>query len=314
VIDDFHPTRTGSYEQSDMLKTMQLIMRAFGDGTARASLSPSRKLKPAKPPRGIGMITAEFSPNISESGLARIIEIKIKPDDINMNELSVWQEKAKQNELSNAMKKYILWLENCLENDSEFINNLAKSFEEHRKDFRDELDNRQIKYHDRIPEACAFLLTSFYYFTKFLTTENFEVESLKINFYEILLSLAENQSESLVSSSQGELFSQNISAMIESEIVIIPSKESFISLQNDCIGFQDEDFYYLNMESTMKLLRKFCQEQGEEMPLEKKQLLRQLEEDEILIKGEKARTHSVKVGNGKNIRVAILRKDKFKMP
>ncbi len=95
VIDDFHPTNAG-YEETSMLKTMQLIMRAFGDGTARASLNQKREFKEAKPPRGIGLITAEYSPNISESGVARSIEIDIKPNDVNMNLLTEWQANAEK--------------------------------------------------------------------------------------------------------------------------------------------------------------------------------------------------------------------------
>lgn len=311
VIDDFHPTRNGSYEQADMIKTMQLVMRAFGDSTGRASLTQTRQLKSAKPPRGIGMITAEFSPNISESGFARMIEVKIKPTDIDMDKLTEWQERAKQNELSSAMKKYVLWLESCLENDPDFIDQLSDHFEECRKKLRHQLDAAQMKYHDRTPEACAFLCTSFYYFTIFLETENFEVESLRVKMDELLFDLAQKQSLNLVETSASETFTNTIATMIENELAFVPSKEKFINLQNDCIGFQDADFYYFNMASTMKLYRKFCLEQGEELPLEKKHLLRQLEEDEVLVPAEKVRTHSVKVSNGKNIRVAILRKQKF---
>ena len=116
VIDDFHPT-TGGYEETSMLKTFQLIMRAFGDGTARASLNQRRELKEAKPPRGIGMVTAEYPPSISESGIARCLEINITPTDVNMELLSSWQERAKIGDLGCSMKSYILWLESLLDSE-----------------------------------------------------------------------------------------------------------------------------------------------------------------------------------------------------
>ncbi len=74
VIDDFHPS-AGGYEEVSMMKNYQLVMRAFGDNTARASLTQSRELRDAKPPRGIGIITAEFIPTVSESGLARSLQV-----------------------------------------------------------------------------------------------------------------------------------------------------------------------------------------------------------------------------------------------
>ncbi len=318
VIDDFHPTN-GGYEESAMLKTMQLIMRAFGDGTARASLNQKRELKEAKPPRGIGLITAEYPPNISESGIARSVAVNISPTDIDIDKLTEWQLKAEQEYLSTSMKSYILWLEsqlNTSEKQEKFVSELKILFEVFREMVRDRLKQANISFHDRTPEGVTFLLVAFEYFTNFLCDKNIidysENKNLSEEMFEICIELCTNQSESLKTVSISEKFIENILLMIENEDVFIIPKESFNCVQNGCTGFYDEDFFYLNMTATIKSLRKFCLEQGEPMPPSVNILLKHLDEDGILIlNSTNGRTHSIKLSNGKNIRVAKLKREKF---
>ena len=289
VIDDFHPT-TGGYEETAMLKTFQLIMRAFGDGTARVSLNQRRELKESKPPRGIGMVTAEYSPSISESGIARCLEINVSPTDVNMDLLSSWQERARLGGLGCSMKSYILWLESLIdteEKQKKFVAELKIVFETMREMMRDKLLSSKIKFHDRVPEACAYLLTAFEYFTMFLLEKEIinqdEVNILCNEIFEITVSIAETQSKAVQSISVAEQFVQMVSTMISNEIVCVPKKQNYFSNTNECIGFQDDDFYYLNMTITLKLVRKFCLEQGEMMPPKLNPLLQQLDEDEYWI-------------------------------
>ena len=290
VIDDFHPT-TGGYEETSMLKTFQLIMRAFGDGTARASLNQRRELKESKPPRGIGMVTAEYSPNISESGIARCLEINIKPTDVNMDLISTWQERARLGDLGCSMKSYILWLENLLDTEEKqikFVEELKIVFETMREMMRDKLLSSKIKFHDRVPDACAYLLTAFEYFTMFLLEKEIinqaEINILCNELFEIAVSIAEIQSKAVCSISVAEQFVQMVATMISNEIICVPQNQNYILNVNEYIGFQDDDFYYLNMNITLKLVRKFCLEQGEMMPPKLNPLLQQLDEDGYIAK------------------------------
>lgn len=317
VIDDFHPTN-GGYEESSMLKTFQLIMRAFGDGTGRASLNQKRELKEANPPRGIGMITAEYSPNISESGLARCLEISISPNDIVMEVLSCWQQLAKEGALATSMKEYILWLEMQLDDEEKiqmFLKSLEQQFENLRENLRKELKSKNIKFHDRTPEACAYLLTGFYYFCDFCMAKDLILESENIemrkDIYEIMIEVAEKQSKLIESISASEHFILTVVNMISAEMVLVPSKENYIDLQNDSVGYQDDDFYYLNMTRTLKAVRKFCLEQGEMLPLKHLQLLNQLDEDGFVIPSKQGKpTQTVRVSTVKTVRVAVISKEK----
>ncbi len=171
------------------------------------------------------------------------------------------------------MKTYILWLENMLdtkEKQENFTCNIKKVYEKFREMVRGELKNQKICFHDRTPEGIASILVAFEYFTKFLFEKNIIdcIENKKINeeMIEICLEICKNQSESMKTVSVSKKFIQNIITMQENENIYIKSKESFVSCQNECIGFYDNDFYYLNMTATIKNIRKFCLEQGEPMP------------------------------------------------
>ena len=94
-------------------------------------------------------------------------------------------------------------------------------------------------------------------------------------------------------------------------MVLVPSKENYIDLQNDSVGYQDDDFYYLNMTRTLKAVRKFCLEQGEMLPLKHLQLLNQLDEDGFLIPSKQGKpTQTVRVSPTKTVRVAVISKEK----
>ncbi|MFI3227440.1 MAG: hypothetical protein R3Y09_08515 [Clostridia bacterium] len=293
--------------------------RPFGDNTARASHTQKRELKEAKPPRGIGLITAEFQSSISESGLARCVEIQIKPNDIDVKLLTEWQEKAEQYFLSTSMKAYILWLENQLDTKEKrniFTKQLKLNFEMSRKSLREDLTKQQIDFHDRTPNSVAYLVTSFDYFLSFLVEKNIiddkEIIEQSIKMFDICIEVCKSQSENLKMVSISQKFIENILIMIENENVFVTAKENFISCQNDCIGFYDDEFLYLNMTATIKSLRKFCLEQGESMPPNTNILLKHLDEDGMLVlNSANGRTHSIKLSNGKNIRVAKLKKANF---
>ena len=66
------------------------------------------------------------------------------------------------------------------------------------------------------------------------------------------------------------------------------------------------------MTTTLKSVRKFCLEQGEPMPPNLNILLQRLDEDGFLIRNSKGnRTHSVRVNDNKNLRVAIFKHERF---
>lgn len=156
VIDDFH---SGTHaEEAAMTRTAQLIMRAFGDRTGRGRMRSDLTLAESKPPQGLGIITAEYPPDLSESGAARYLGLETRPSSIDIAKLSLWQERARRQELSDSMRAYIEWIQQkCLCDEIKFVDFLRKEFERDRSEFHVSNPNA----HDRIPDACAWLFLGF---------------------------------------------------------------------------------------------------------------------------------------------------------
>ncbi len=217
------------------------------------------------------------------------------------------------------MKSYVMWLENQLdtrEKQEKFIADIKILFEVFREMVRDRLKSENVNFHDRTPESVSFLLVAFEFFTNFLLDRNIinfsENTNLSNEFLEICIKLCADQSESLKNVSISEKFIENLMLMIESEDVFILPKENFMNCQNNSVGFYDDEYFYLNMTSTIKALRKFCLEQGENLPPNANILLKHLDEDGFLHKNNLGgRSHSVKVANRKNVRVAMLKREKI---
>lgn len=89
-IDDYHPT--GRRESVTMLEIMQAIARGYGDRATRNRLSSDIVLRDARPPRGNAIVTAEFAPDIGESGTARLFYIELKAGELDLPSLTKLQE------------------------------------------------------------------------------------------------------------------------------------------------------------------------------------------------------------------------------
>ncbi len=85
-IDDLHPS--SRMEEQKMNGTAQAIMRAYGDRTGKGRLRSDSTLMESRPPQGNAIITAEYVPDIGESGTARYfaLELKEKDDEQDYNE------------------------------------------------------------------------------------------------------------------------------------------------------------------------------------------------------------------------------------
>ena len=76
-VDDYHPTARA--EAGRMRETMQILARGYGDRAARNRLGSDITLREPRPPQGNVIVTAEFAPDIGESGTARLFCVEMKP-------------------------------------------------------------------------------------------------------------------------------------------------------------------------------------------------------------------------------------------
>ena len=103
-IDDFHPS--GRQEEQKLNATAQAIMRAYGDRTGCGRLRADATPMASRQPQGNAIITAEFAPDIGESGTARYFAVEVKRGDVDLDLLSAYQEEAAKGALQSCMLAY----------------------------------------------------------------------------------------------------------------------------------------------------------------------------------------------------------------
>lgn len=162
IVDDFHPTPTGARNSAAiMTQTAQDLARAWGDHAARQRMNSDQTLRTAKPARGLGIFTAEYVPDLGESGLSRVYVIPMNPGEVENSKLTNAQETARAGVYARAMRGFIGWICWRINNEGadEFAKELRQAFQEKRR----ELLNAAAGYggHDRLGTAGAHLLTGF---------------------------------------------------------------------------------------------------------------------------------------------------------
>lgn len=126
-IDDFHPS--GMFHEQEMKSIAQNISRYYGDRIGRARLNSKAELQSSKPPTGNAIITAEYTPEISVSGSARYFNIELNENDVQLDDLSEYQQLANDGVLCGIMQSYIEWIKNVyLDDESAFVKTLEDVF------------------------------------------------------------------------------------------------------------------------------------------------------------------------------------------
>ena len=153
-IDDLHPS--SRQEEQKMNGTAQAVMRAYGDRTGKGRLRSDSTPMESRPPQGNAIITAEFAPDIGESGTARYFALELKEKDVDLEILTAFQKEAANGTLQRCMFAYTEWLRESFlfsaEAEREFIRFMSSRFLFYRDSFR----NNGIRCHGRVPETVGF--------------------------------------------------------------------------------------------------------------------------------------------------------------
>lgn len=308
-IDDFHPA--GRYEEQKLTDTAQKIMRAYGDRTGRGRLRPDASPLESRPPQGNAVITGEFPPDIGESGTARYFSLELGSNDVDLDLLTAFQRLAADGTFQRCMFGFTEWMrETWLGNPEHFSAVLKKNFERLRDEFRKSCPN----CHGRVPETAAWLEIGMMMFLSFLSDrlglKRSEYDKRMEKFRTILLHLAAQQADNITEDTPTHKFIRNLLALLQSgQVCTLPrnTKDSFVPM--NCVGYEDDNYFYLLNDVAHKMVRKFCDEKGEVFTISPKALLKQLAEEGFLSSGGKQNTKSVRF-NGESKRVACLNKDK----
>lgn len=300
VIDDLHPS--SRMEEQRMNGTAQAIMRAYGDRTGRGRLRSDSTLMESRPPQGNAIITAEYAPDIGESGTARYFALELKEDDVDLQTLSVYQKEAAQGTLQRCMYAYTQWLKERFLYSEEarqvFLQRLHSRFLFYRDAFR-KSGNR---CHGRVPETVAHLQMGMDYFLMFLRDRNGMDEErcveIQKRFRQILYRLALRQAESIEQDKPTHLFIRKLYALLESNQAYLADRNGLCDPGfGTCLGYQDEQYLYLHSELAYKVVRKFCEDQGENFSCSHKSLLKAMAEEGLILPGTKQNTRPLRVGD-----------------
>ena len=311
-IDDFHPATR--YEEQKQTATAQTILRVYGDRAAKGRLRSDCSPMEARPPQGNAIVTAEFPPDIGESGTARYLALELKPQDVDLDVLSYFQNQAAEGVLARCMRSYLEWLKKSylLEPDAPGgrLLLLKDNFRRYREAFR----RSRIPCHGRVAETVAWLQIGMDYLLMFLTEANamdpMEASKLKDRFRDLLYELARTQAASIAEDRPAARFLRKLLGMLEAgQVCVLPKDEEVDYQPPNWIGYQDRDCWYLFTDPVHKAVREQCERQGESFTISSKELLKALAEENCLDCSPGLNTKKIRVG-GRSKRVVCIYKDR----
>ena len=133
-------------------------------------------------------------------------------------------------------------------------------------------------------------------------------DEVKQRFQNLLYQLAARQAESITQDKPTHKFIRKFYALLESGQVCVLNKNKPLDFTpQSCIGYENEDFYYLHTDIVHKAVRKLCDEQGESFTISQKSLLKALADEGIIEIASGQNTKQVRIG-GKKMRMLCLRK------
>ena len=225
-IDDLHPS--SRMEEQKMNGTAQAIMRAYGDRTGKGRLRSDSTVMESRPPQGNAIITAEFAPDIGESGTARYFALELKESDVDLRNLSSYQREATRGTLQRCMYAYTQWIKETFLYSEEAKQEWVRFLNSFFLSCRDEFHKSGIRCHGRVPEAVAHLQMGMDFFLLFLKEkEVMDEESnteIQQRFKEILYRLAARQAESIDQDKPTHKFIRKLYALLESNQAYVPRR------------------------------------------------------------------------------------------
>lgn len=295
-IDDIHPS--GIFCEQEMKSIAQNISRYYGDRIGRARLNSKAELQTSCPPTGNAIITAEYTPEISVSGSARYFNIELNENDVNLDELSEYQQLAGSGTLNGIMRLYIDWIKDVyLVDENLFVKMLEDMFLKYRSDFISVLCRSKIKLHNRTPDMLAHLKIGFSFLLMLLNMNKQitkpELDKFEKVFDEIILKAVSDNTEIIKLENPTTKFCEKLRSLLDSGRCYVESRGAESNpRQKNCLGLQDN-------------------KQGEHFSISKNELLRQLRKDKILISRTSRNTISIRDNSNTVINVIMLDKKKF---
>jgi hypothetical protein len=269
VMDDFFPRRT--IRDADAQRSLaDRVIRSVGNGQDRGRSHADLRLRAARPPRAVVIMTCEEDPapaDTGESAANRTLKVFVAPGDVRAERLS---EVRAFEHLPYAMRAYLEWLSS---NPS-----WKDSARTRHREVLTEL-RKEAKVQSRQPDTVASMLVAFELFVTFV--EEFQkgagVALLKpgertagtAKVREVLVGLATGQTELSRSTSPEMRWMEAVRHVLISGRARLLAKNQVLAAWGAApdIGWYDETTVYLHPATTHAAVTKLLRDQGEEHPL-----------------------------------------------
>ena len=141
---------------------------------------------------------------------------------------------------------------------------LSSSFQSYRQEFYD----NGIACHGRVAETVAWLRIGMDYLLRFLQDANAmsQTEARQIENEHVLLlyQLAAKQAESIAEDRPTLKFLRKLQALLEAgQVCLLPKDADEEAVPFNCVGREDDTYWYLYAEVAHKAVREWCERQGE---------------------------------------------------
>ncbi len=314
IIDDLHPS--SRQEEQKMNGTAQAIMRAYGDRTGKGRLRADATPMEARPPQGNAIVTAEFTPDIGESGTARYFALELKESDVDLEILSAYQREAANGTLQRCMFAYTEWLRESFLFSEEAEADFKKFLHSRFLFYRDSFRGSGIHCHGRVPETVAQLEISMEFLLRFLQEQGGFADGwcqeVFENFQNVLSRLAARQAESIEQDKPTHIFIRKLNALIQSGQAVIRKRNRYEPgdyCPPNFIGYEDENYYFLYKDAAHKAVRKLCEDQGEAFSISALALTKALAEEGLSVRDGSKNTKKLDLGDTAP-RMIWLKKDR----
>lgn len=321
VIDDYHPS--SGKDASQMNSSAQMIFRAYGNRVGRGRLNVHSEPMTDRYPQGNAIITAEFLPDVGESGTARFITLELGRDDVNNAELSYYQQFAADGILSACMYQYTEWIKEKYltgeKAEDEFVAKLSSVCKSLRSLLTEKAKEKKIALRDRLLDDLVSLHLGYEFFCDFLVDKQCilpEGKAAILNeFDDVILAVAEEQQSRTEQEQPTHKFLRKVKSLIDSGAVGIARKdvsEEFPTLDPPrLIGYEDDEYYYFDKTLSHRAVKKLCDDQGEGFAVSENGLCKALLSEGIADgDGAGNPTKIVKIGR-KNRRLLVIPKAKI---
>ena len=320
-VDDYHPA--SRLERMNMQRTLQTIIRSWGDHAGKLRMRPDTSLNPSKAPRGNVIVNAEYLPELGMSDMARLYFVEMDAAKVDTAKLEGIQKQAKDGALRRCMFSFVEWMKRKYlssdENVRAFCVKLSELFFSSRTEWRKRLSEVGLNYHNRLPGTLATMEIGFSSCLDFLKEKTvIDTELAKLyadEFAAILMDHAKVHVDTVKEERPTHIYLRTLAGMVEDrDLTMEPRESGNPKPYRTMIGYYDKEYLYVLLRKSVNVVRESCRQSDIEFDFSEIKIAQLLVKEGILVPFQSGNSEKIRVGHtgsgSANVRVTRLRRDK----